>query len=108
MHWSYLDDFAVFLRLQNAVTSTASHSRDIQKLCAIDHVVVYIESDTIFKKRDSDHLTMTASDTDTIRLHLKAQCALVFPDSRGHFWFHAWRQQLASLIRRPVGEVSCS
>lgn len=44
MHWADLDNMARLLAFQYAVTTTPGHSRDVEKLGAVDHVIVYNES----------------------------------------------------------------
>lgn len=40
VHWADLHHMSRLLALENTITSTASHTRDVQQLCAIDHVIV--------------------------------------------------------------------
>lgn len=41
MHWSNLNDVPGLLALQDAVATASSHTGDVQKLGAIDHVIVW-------------------------------------------------------------------
>ena len=40
MHRSNLDDMTCFLALENAITTTSGHSRNVQKLGTVDHVII--------------------------------------------------------------------
>lgn len=40
MHGSYFYHMTDFFTLENSIAATAGHTRDIQQLCAIDHLVV--------------------------------------------------------------------
>jgi hypothetical protein len=44
MHWTNLNNVARLFALQYAVSTTTRHSRDIQKLRSVDHVIVYQKS----------------------------------------------------------------
>jgi hypothetical protein len=81
MHWTNLNNVARLFALQYAVSTTTRHSRDIQKLRSVDHVIV-----------------LTASNAYALRFYLKAQTALVFPQCGSHTRLHSWWSDLAGVI----------
>jgi len=81
MHGTDLDNVSGLLALENAVSTPSRHTRNIEKLGAVDHVVVF-----------------SACHTHPSRLDLKAQAALVFPQGGGDSWLHACWGHLASRV----------
>jgi hypothetical protein len=43
MHRANLDHVTNLLTLQDAVSTTSRHPRDVEQLCSVDHVVVYMQ-----------------------------------------------------------------
>jgi hypothetical protein len=41
MHWPNLYDMSGLLALENSITTPSGHTRDIQKLRSVNHVIVY-------------------------------------------------------------------
>jgi hypothetical protein len=81
MHGANLDHMPGLLALQNAVTTAARHSSDIQKLGAVDEVVVF-----------------SAGDTDALGFDLEAEASLILPQCGGHAGLRAGRRDLSRLI----------
>ena len=81
MHGANLDHMSGLLALQNAVTTASRHSSDIQKLGAVDEVVVF-----------------SSSDTNALCFNLEAKASLVFPQGGGHAGLYPGRRDLARLI----------
>jgi hypothetical protein len=43
MHWANLDNVSHLFALENSIPTSTSHSRNVEKLGAIDHMVIYSE-----------------------------------------------------------------
>lgn len=77
MHRPYLYHMAHLFALQNSISSTTRHSSHIEKLGAIDHVVVF-----------------SACHADTSGLNLETQATLIFPQSCRNPRLHTVRRYL--------------
>lgn len=42
MHWSNLDNVSDLFTLQNAIAAATSHASNIQQLCPVDHMIIWI------------------------------------------------------------------
>ena len=62
VHWPNLDDIPNLFTFQNPVPTTSCHLRNIEKLRAVDHVIV-----------------LSPRNAYSIDLNLKTECTLVFP-----------------------------
>ena len=97
------------LAFQDAIASTSSHSSNVEKFCAVDHVVVYQSvrlssspGEQLLmtpQRRTRDQRTFPSGDTDAFRLNLKTEAALVFPQSRSHPRLHPRRGDLTGTIK---------
>jgi hypothetical protein len=81
MHGANLDHMSGLLALQNAVTTASRHSSDIQKLGAVDEVVV-----------------LSASDANAFCFDLEAEASLVLPQRGSHARLGPGRRDLARLV----------
>lgn len=104
MHRPDLHHVANLLTLQDTISTAPGHSRDVQKLGPIDHVVIYTRSARTYpvsgqRKRGTEH-TLSSSDTDTLRLDLVAETALVFPQRRRDPRLCSRRAYLAGGVER--------
>jgi len=91
VHGTNLDDMAGLFALQNTVSPTSRHTSYIQQLRAVDHVIVF-----------------SASDTHAVRLDLKAQTTLVFPQSSGDSGLHARGSDLTGSVNDAMFVVHTS
>lgn len=82
MHWTNLDNVTRLFALEYAITTTSSHTSNIEKLGAVDHVVV-----------------LASRNTNSIGLNLEAQAAFIFPQRRGDSRLHAWWRDLAGGVK---------
>lgn len=107
MHRTYLHHMPHLLTLENPISPTSGHARDIEKFRAIDHMIVctvLVSQPQTSLGRWSpdgavqDKLTLSSSHTDALRLDLEAQTALIFPQRRRHSGFHPRRSYLTGRI----------
>lgn len=99
MHGPNLDDMSHFFTLQDTVSSPSSHPSNVQKLCAIDHVIICSSMSTRFESIETSVRTLTSCNTNALRLDLEAQTTFVFPKSRSHSWFHSRWSNLSSSVK---------
>lgn len=85
VHWPNFDNVPDFFTLEDAVATPTSHPRYIQKLGAVDHVVIF-----------------SASHADASGFHLEAEATFIFPESRRDARFHPRRRNLARRIEALV------
>jgi hypothetical protein len=83
MHWADLNDVTRLFALQYAVSTASCHSRDVQQLGAVDHVIIF-----------------TASNTHALGFDLETETAFVFPQRGGHTGLHSWWSNLAGVVKR--------
>jgi hypothetical protein len=100
VHWANLDDVARLLTLQDTVSSTSRHSRNIQELGSIDHVIIWKGSVLLPIREERSVLTFAASHAHAFRLDLETETTLVFPKRGGYTRFHPGRSNLASVVKR--------
>jgi hypothetical protein len=74
MHRANLNDMARLFALQYAVSTTSGHSRNVQKLGTVDHVIVCSSLACRFSRRTDPrvHLTFTTSNAYAFRFDLEA------------------------------------
>lgn len=81
VHRTNLDHMARLLTLQDTIATTTRHASNIEKLRAIDHVVI-----------------LTSCYTNAICLNLEAQAALILPQRGCHPGLHPVRRNLSSRV----------
>ena len=101
MHRTNLYNVAQLLTLQNTVTAATSHSRYIQKLGTIDHMIIWQQS--VFRfvwliSCSQNSLTLSSRNADSLGFHLVAKTTLILPQGRGHARLRAWWGDLSGRI----------
>lgn len=91
MHRTNLHNVPSFFALENTVTTTPRHASNVQKLCAVNHVVIF-----------------ASRNTNAFSFDLEAQATLVLPKSRSDPRLHAWRSNLTRSVRYMCLEVLLS
>lgn len=79
MHRTNLHNVPRLFALENAVATSPRHAGDIEQLRTVNHVII-----------------LSSRHANAFSLDLKAQAALVFPQSRGDSRLHAWRCNLTT------------
>ena len=85
VHRPNLHDVARLLALQNTITTSTRHASNIEKLRAVDHMVV-----------------LASCNANPVRFDLKAKTAFVFPEGSRHPWLHSRRRDLAGCVKRAL------
>jgi hypothetical protein len=100
MHRANLHNMSNFLALENSVTAATRHSRNVQKFCAVDHVVIWKQFVSMVRELDRvSQLTFSAGNADAACLYLEAKAALVFPKRRRHTRLHARGLDLSGRVK---------
>jgi hypothetical protein len=88
--------------LQNAVSSTAGHTSNVQKLRTVDHVVICASGEREFKKvlqlSKAYSPTFASRHTYSLGLDLETKTAFVLPKRRSDPGLHARGRNLASRV----------
>ncbi|KAI7288208.1 hypothetical protein KC345_g112 [Hortaea werneckii] len=85
VHRPNLYNVARLLALQNTIATSTRHSSNIEKLRAVDHMVV-----------------LASCNANSVRFDLKAKTAFIFPKGSRHPWLHSRRRDLASCVKRAL------
>jgi hypothetical protein len=83
MHWANLHNVPCLFALQNAVSSASCHTGNIQKLCAVDHMVVF-----------------ATSNANAFGFNLEAKTAFIFPECGCDAGLHSWWSNLSCVVKR--------
>lgn len=109
MHRANLDNFASLFAFQDTISSASCHSCNVEKLCSVDHMVIFFKLGLVkatIETRDTKH-TFSSGNAETLGLNLKAKASFVFPQSGGDSRFHSGRSNLTGgvewLVLRTVG-----
>lgn len=85
VHRSNFNDMARLLALQDAIATSTRHSSNIEKLRAVNHVIV-----------------LAPCNADSVRFDLKAKAAFIFPKGSRHPWLHPRRRDLPGCVKRAL------
>lgn len=85
MHRANLHNVPHFLALENTVSPTSGHSRHIQQLRTINHVVIF-----------------SAGDADAASLDLEAKAPFILPECSRYPGLHARRRNLSGRVKAGV------